>query len=183
MAFIKNDVSDEELDKLFNENDSSAFRKKEDKNNENESLLSSELDVKNDSPAKVERPEEYQRNEVRKEKIDERKKEEALLKSAKEKIVSINGQVSAKVFSEIAKARERAYLEEYQKAQAKIPKVNETAKFKIRSGDNHCTFHVYTPYHMIDNDHLMTSCKYCSESKILTLNDWMKYQLENKQYM
>ena len=36
MAFVKNDVTDEELDNLFNKNDNSSFVKKEEKTDEHQ---------------------------------------------------------------------------------------------------------------------------------------------------
>lgn len=186
MAFVKNDVTDEELDKLFNENDTSSFKKKESNEEKDDSLISDELDVKAVQSAistKIERPDEYQKDEVRDAKIQEKKEEQSLLKSASEKIVSITGQVTAKIFSEIARVRQEAYLEEYKKSQDKLPIVKEDAKIKLYSGEDECKFHVYRPHQMIDNDHMMTCCKYCSVSKIFTMQEWMKYQLENKQYI
>lgn len=185
MAFVKNDVTDEDLDKLFNENDASSFiKKKELEDKHDNSLISDELDVKSPTTNKIERPLRSQmRDEIKDSIREEEKREESLLKSVSEKVISITGQVTSKIFNEIARVRQEAYLEEYRKSQNKLPVIKENAKIKLYSGQDECKFHVYKPYQMIDSDHMMTCCKYCSESKIFTLQEWMKYQLENKQYI
>lgn len=186
MAFIKNDVTDEELDKLFNNNDNSSFVKKDEvqKEETDDDLISPELDAKNNElQTRIERPVEYKKDEVHAEKLKERKKEEALLKSADgSNLKDLTGQVSSKVFSEIAKVRQQAQLEAYKQSQAKIPKISPNAKFKLY-GDQECKYHVYIPYQMVDNNTMITTCKFCSAHKIFTMKQWLHYQLENSKYM
>lgn len=179
MAFIKNDVTDQELEDLFDKDDNSKFQK-----TKKDNLISDELDVKNESSGKINRPDEYVKTPKRE--ITSQAKELVnkvfdKLKN-KEDISHINGNVTSDVFKAVAKARQEAMLEEYKLRQAKIPKIQPDAKIKLECGSS-CEHHTYIPYQMTDGNHIMVTCKYCSDCKIFDLNTWMKYQLENKQYM
>lgn len=181
MGFLKNDITDDDLEKLFDENNNSKFIDK--KEEFIKDVISKELDVKQDSNTEIERPSVYQPNEVHEKKLEERKKQEKLLQCNQEELIQIKGNVNKQVFDEIAKARSKAKLEEYKHKIAKLPVIKPDAKLKLYSDKPHCTFHVYKCIQLIDQNHLMTSCKFCSESKIFSMEEWKQYSLENTKYL
>lgn len=179
MAFIKNDVTDKELEDLFDKDDNSKFQKKKKDN-----LISDELDVKSESSSKINRPDEYTKSAKREaSKIVNELVNKALNKlKNKEDINNLTGNVTSDVFKAVAKARQEALLEEYKLRQAKLPVIQPNAKIKLECGSS-CEHHTYIPYQMSDSNHIIVTCKYCSDCKTFDLATWMKYQLENKQYM
>ena len=187
MAFIKNDVTEEELDNLFNKNITTGFESKKEESSEDndkqevEPLISSELDVKSQAPVKIERPDDYKKDEVHAQKLKLRKEEEAVLEKPDD-INQVSGRVSSRVFKEIAKVREKALLEAYKESQAKLPTISKNAKVKLW-GDEECKFHVYRIYQMVDSNNMICTCKFCSHQKMFSMLQWMKYQLENSKYM
>ena len=185
MGFLKNDVTDDDLEKLFDENDNSKFvdKKKQEEEDSIKDLIPKELDVQQDSNGKIERPETYQPDEVHEKKLEERKEQERLLETNQEELIQTSGSVSKKVFAEIAKARANAQLEEYKLRMAKLPVIKPGAKLKLYNDKPQCTFHVYKCIQMIDQSHLMASCKFCSESKIFSMEEWRQYSLENAKYL
>jgi len=181
MAFVKNDVTEDELERLFDKNDTKGFVEED---NGDDELLSPELDIKKGSETITVQTKDYQKQEVHvPSKAEEKREEERLLKSSSDELLKVTGNVSKNVFSEIAKVRQKAQLEAYKQAQAKIPVIQKDAKIKLRGSENQCSFHVYVPKQMIDNDHMMTCCKYCSEFKVFEMSQWLKYQLENKEFI
>ncbi len=185
MAFIKNDVTEDELERLFDKNDTRGFVNKEENGDNNEDeLISPELDIKKDTESISVKTKDYQKQDTHTiTKAEEKRKEEKLLQSSSDELLKLTGNVTKNVFSEIAKVRQKAQLEAYKQAQAKIPVVQPDAKIKLRGNEDQCNFHVYVPKQMIDSDHMMTCCKYCSEFKVFEMSQWLKYQLENKEFI
>lgn len=182
MAFVKNDVTEDELERLFDKNDTKGFVKED--NSNNDELLPPELDIKKESETVTVQTKDYQKQEVHvPSKAEEKRNEEKLLQSSSDELLKVTGNVSKNVFSEIAKVRQKAQLEAYKQAQAKIPIIQKDAKIKLRGNEDQCGFHVYVPRQMIDGDHMMTCCKYCSEFKVFEMSQWLKYQLENKEFI
>lgn len=181
MSLIKNDVTDKDIENLFDNNNLEAI------NNESvtqqDSIIPQELDVKSDSKNKIQRPDTYAADEVHQKKLDN-KKEELLLKTAsQEKLLQSSGSVSRDVFNQIAKARQQAQLEEFISKQRKLPRIAATARYKLYNNEPKCTFHVYQPQHSLDGGRFLCSCKFCSQVKVFTESQWKQYELENRQYM
>ena len=181
MGLIKKDVSDSDIENLFDNNNTEGFVDESD-TSDNESLIPSELDVNNESNGCIKRPD-YTVQEVRQKKLNE-KKQAALLKNAnEEKLLQTSGSVSKDVFNEIAKARQKAQLEEFVSKQRKLPQINPSAKYKLYSGEPDCNFHVYQPLNSIGGGRFLCTCKFCSQEKIFTEQQWKNYEIENREYM
>jgi len=181
MSLIKNDVTDKDIENLFDNNDTKGFSESE--QSEQESIIPAELDVNSDSQSKIERPDDYQVEEVRQKKIDAKKKEALLKSQSREELLQTRGNVSKDVFQEVAKVRQQAQLEEFVSKQRKLPKIDPSARYKLYGADPKCNFHVYQPIHTMEGGRFLCSCKFCSEEKIFTEQQWKNYELENRQFM
>jgi len=187
MAMLKQNVSDADIEALFDRNDKSAFGgSTNDDSNEpanEEPLLPSELDNNSTTSKNIERPTKWQPDEVHEEKLRLKKELSALKKVHQEELLQTKGSVTKDIFAEVAKAREKAYLEEYQRSQAKLPVINPDAKVKLYSGQDQCNFHVYQTREMLPNNKIACACKFCSCFKEFTMEEWKQYQIENAQYL
>ena len=182
MAFIKKDVSDQDIEDLFENNNSEAFV--DNPNSNEESLIPSELDVKSKQGNEIKRPDSYQPDKIHQKKLEIKKEEDELLKGGTpEKLLKVAGSVSKAIFNKIAEARQKAQLEEFISKQRKLPRIASNAKYKLYGADPKCTFHVFQVNNVLDGGRFLCSCKFCSQEKIFTEFQWKVYELENRQYM
>lgn len=183
MKLIK-DVSDQDIEKLFDQNDNKEFvTETNDSDTSNESFIPKELDATDDSKKTINRPESYDKQEIRTKKLELKQQKEALKNASETELLKTTGNVTTKVFNEIAKVRQQAQLEEFVSKQRKVPRISETAKYRLYGNEPQCTFHVYQIQSMLEGKRMQATCKFCSHEKIFTEEEWKMYELENHQYM
>lgn len=184
MGLIKNDVTDQDIENLFDRQIDTKFKDESSETQDQESIIPKELDVKSGVKSKITRPDNYQPNQVHKDKLNIKKELDRLnTESSKEELLQVEGSVDKKTFNEIIKARKLAELEEFKAKQRKIPTIQPTAKYPLYGDQPQCNFHVYKPYQPMSNDRLLCACKFCSRVKVFSKTEWQKYEIENRKYI
>lgn len=183
MPLIKNDVTDQDIENLFDKQINTKFKDESSQNND-DSIIPKELDVKSDSSNKISRPDTYQPNQVHKDKLNIRKELEKLNnESTDEQLLQTSGTVNKSVFNEIVRAKKQAQLEEFKSKQRKLPVIQPTVRYPLYNDQPKCTFHVYKPYQPMSAGRMLCACKFCSHVKVFSEVDWRKYEIENRKYM
>ena len=188
MPLIKNDVTDQDIENLFDHQINTKFKdensENNESNNEEDSIVPKELDVKSGAVNKITRPDEYKPDQVHKDKLNVRKELERLnTESTDEELLQTSGPVDKKVFSEIVRAKKQAQLEEFKAKQRKLPVIQPTARYPLWGDQPKCTFHVYKPYQPMSFGRMLCACKFCSQVKVFSETEWRKYEIENRKYM
>lgn len=190
----KSNFSDDDIEKLFENNDSSVVlndnsdKSDELKNKEIEIALTSDLFLPDEMNAnkeskKINRPK-YQASDEFKDKKEQKLKEEEIINNInKTKSISIlqkNNIQSIDAFNIIASSINQLKNEE---------RLRELEKQRILNKGHYnfdvstdCTFHVYQPRELMGNM-VYCACKYCSAYKEMTMDQWKKYQLTIKKYL
>lgn len=193
--FKKKTLTDEDIEKLFENNDSSVIEndsKEESKNQSKEIeialtsdlFLPDEMNASKDRETKrIPRPQ-YEASDEFKEKKKLKLKEKEIIDNInKTKSIDVLQKTdirSMDVFNAVAttvntlKNNER--LRELEKQ-----KLLNSGKYNF-DPSTQCTFHVYQPRDLMGNI-VYCACKYCSAYKEMTMEQWKQYQLTIKKYL
>lgn len=184
-------ITDEDIDKLFENNDISAFKIDQEKENKIESsqeeyqFIPEEMDASKEKSIKYTDRPKYKATEE----YQEKKKQEELQKRIKHDIEK-NNDIT---FIEKTKVKSVDILNSVAEAVNKIKndeRNRQLEKQRILSGGSKlnfdpptkCTYHVYQIREIMGNI-LFCACKYCSSYKEMTINEWDEYRYKNKKYL
>ena len=181
MGFIKKDITDEDIENLFDKNITDSIIEKDSEPQEaSQDLIPKELSVNGKSDGHIKRPDQYTPSEKR---IESKKITEENKETDKNALLNKSGSVTLELFKRITDLRKKALLEEFTQKQRKLPVVNPNARYKLYNDQPKCTFHVYVPSLVLDNNTILTGCKFCSQQKTFTMQEWKKYEVENRKFM
>lgn len=182
MAFIKKDITDEDIENLFDKNITDSLIDKKDNADSAQNLIPKELSATTTDNNHIKRPNEYKAKDtsVEAKKVKENLKD---ITSDKNKLLNMSGTVTTEIFKRISDLRKQALLEEFTLRQRKLPIVNPNARYKLYNDQPKCTFHVYVPSMIIDSNTILTGCKFCSQQRTFTMQEWKKYEVENRKFM
>ena len=165
----RKDITDEDIDNLFNNNDDSSL--KDDKSEMVE--LPEELSIEKDTKSNhVERPEDNRSEQAKiRAEIKEKKKEvENTINKDINSVKSLNGLQQVRLYIQKLMALKNNQKLEKEKTKAIINGATPTYLDK----GTECTFHIYRPKDVL-GDKIYCYCKYCSCEKIFTQSEWDDY--------
>ena len=171
----KDEITDEDIDNLFNNDDSSVVQVKK------EDLVPKELSLENNKKTNhIDRPTEKQDSLKTKVKKEKKKEDNLLEKQIKENLLSVK---EVNNFSQL-----RAYIKGILNYRSKEEKRQEATR-SILSGctETHtdpgtqCTFHIFQPKHIM-GDSIYCSCKFCSAEKTFTQEEWNEYCIKYRKW-
>lgn len=181
---MKKVITDDDIDKLFEDNDSSAF-KIDQENKKEDDFLPEEMDASKEKSIKFSDRPAYQAREE----FLEKKRNQELQRQIKQDIEKNNStevlektsvrnvDILSSVVSVVNKIKndERNRQLEKQRILSGGSKLNFDPSTK-------CTYHVYEVHDVMGNM-LFCSCKYCSQYKEMTITEWDEYRYKNKRYL
>lgn len=171
----KLDITDEDIDNLFNNNDTSALEDK-DKKVDLPVELSIEKDVK---PTQVDRPKDDRSEQAKiKNEIKKNDKEtEINIEKDINSIKSLNGLKQVGLYIKKLRFLKDNQLIKKEKTKAILSGVLPT---HLDNGTQ-CTFHIYKPRDIL-GDKIYCSCKFCSCEKVFTQSEWDDYCLKYRKW-
>lgn len=187
--FKKKTITDEDIEKLFDNNDTSVLDDKEEPEEEirlsPEIFLPDEMDATKEKEIKrVARPE-YQASDEFKEKKQQRIEHEEILKNIKNnQSISVLEKTdirSLDILNAAATTINKFKNDERARQLEKQRILNGGSKLNFDKATK-CTYHVYQPREMMGNM-MFCACKYCSAYKEMTVDEWKAYQLTIKKYL
>ena len=170
----KDEITDADIDNLFNNNDNSAIIKKE-------SIVPQELSLENTKKSNhIDRPTEKidsEQTRVKKEKEKENNLLEIQLEESPLNVKSLNTfQQLKKYIKGILNYRKQEEL----KQQASRSILSGCTQTHTDPGTE-CTFHIFQPKHIM-GDIIYCSCKFCSVEKEFTQSEWDEYCIKYRKW-
>lgn len=177
-------ITDEDIDKLFENNDTSVVEKIE-TNKIDDSFIPEEMDASKEKSIKFSDRPKYKASEE----YVEKKKNEELQNRIKQDIEKNNditlvektGIKSVDVFNTVATTVNKIKNEERNRQLEKQKILSGGSKLNF-DPSTECTYHVYQIREIMGNV-LFCACKYCSAYKEMTINEWDEYRYKNKNYL
>ncbi len=175
----KIDITDEDIDNLFLNNDTSSLEETEEDKSEKVELpeeLSLEKDTKSNH---VDRPEDDRSEQAKiKSEIKEKEKEtENNIQKDINSVKSLSGLKQARLY--IQKLMSLKNDQKIQKEKTKAIVAGNTPTYLDKGTE--CTFHIYNPKEVL-GDKVYCYCRYCSCEKIFTQKEWDDYCLKYRKW-
>lgn len=190
MGILKGDnVTDKDIENLFDNNNSEAFSSNEP---ENESLIPPELDARSEETTTIKRPlwdnelkqhKKWNVSQIREDKREDKRQQEILKNQTDEELLNSSGSVTTEIFNRVAEIKKKAQLDEFVSNQRKLPVISSQAKYRLYNDKPVCNFHVFKPDYILTDNVILCSCKFCSQEKIFPIDEWKRYELENRAYI
>jgi len=183
------DISDEDIDSLFNNNDTSVLKdvessdeiQEEPEQLQQSDIVPKELSLDSDQSAKhVDRPDDVETEAVRIRRLAKEKAEQEA-RNIEENIADV------KQIDDFLNVKK--YIQAIRKYVTDA-KTKQLATKNIISGNTNvnldagteCTFHMYEPKHIM-GDTVICSCRYCSAMKEFTQKQWDEWCIKYRKWM
>lgn len=173
---IQKDISEEDIDKLFNNNDDSVLKNTE--NNQSNVEIPLELSV-NKKSNRIKRPQ-NSKTELKRIKDEKNIVEKDIDNKIENNITDIK---SLNNFDQVKKYIKKIFQhKEYERTKTIQNKnlINQLKNKDIYKSTD-CTFHIFQPRHVMGNM-VFCSCKFCSVEKTFTLQEWDDYCLKYRKW-
>lgn len=172
--YQKDEITDEDIDNLFNNNDTTVIKNKQ-------NLVPTELSLENKNKSNhIDRPVIKQDSDKTKIKKEEKRKENILEKQIENSPIDVK---SVSSFTQL-----RSYIKSILNYR-KTEQLKQEMSTSILSGctETHtdpgtqCTFHIFQPKHIM-GDVIYCSCKFCSVEKEFTQSEWDEYCIKYRKW-
>lgn len=178
-------ITDEDIDKLFENNDTSVIENISSDKDSNSLFLPEEMDASKNKSIKISDRPKYSPSDE----YVEKKKQKEIQEKIKQDIENTNSldllekrsTNSIDIFNVVTETINKIKNEERNRQLEKQRILSGGSKLNFDPSTN-CKFHVYEVKDVMGNM-LFCSCKYCSAYKEMTMNEWDDYKYKYKKYL